>query len=62
MLRLKEEYEKEQKTKQKLEKDMNDLKKHYEEQMESLKKKSEENFVNVSQQQVLERYISSNEL
>lgn len=58
MLKMKEEYEREQKSKQKLEKDMDDLRKHYEEQMEALKKKNEENFVNVSQQQVLERFAS----
>ncbi|KAK6618591.1 hypothetical protein RUM43_012982 [Polyplax serrata] len=55
MLKIKEEYEREQKSKQKLEKDMDELRKHYEEQMEALKKKNEDNFVNVSQQQVIER-------
>ena len=57
MLKLKEEYEREQESKQKLEKDMAELKKHYEEQMDVLKKKNEENSkINVSQQEVLERF------
>ncbi|KAL0277188.1 UNVERIFIED_CONTAM: hypothetical protein PYX00_004555 [Menopon gallinae] len=55
MLRLKEEYEREQKSKQKLQQDMDDLKRHYEEQLASLQKDGEIKMQNVSHQQVLER-------
>lgn len=59
MLRLKEEYEREQKTKQKLQQEMEELRRHYEEKMQNLQTaRSEESIAgNGSQQQVLERSV-----